>query len=105
MGRIVVTDRAGKEHELVIEAGENLMEQLRELDDGVEALCGGMCSCATCHVFVGSEWFALLNKPDNDELELLEETESFRQDQSRLSCQVDFTDQLEGMCLTIAPEE
>ena len=105
MGRIVVTDRAGKEHELVIEPGENLMEQLRELDDGVEALCGGMCSCATCHVFVGSEWFALLNEADNDELELLEETESFRQDQSRLSCQVDFTDQLEGMCLTIAPEE
>jgi 2Fe-2S ferredoxin len=105
MGRIVVTDRAGEEHELTIESGTNLMEQIRELDNGVEALCGGMCSCATCHVFIESEWFSKLGAVEDDELELLEETENFRAEQSRLSCQVDFSAALEGMRLIIAPEE
>jgi len=105
MGRIVVTDRAGEEHEIDIEPGTNIMEPLRELDSGVEALCGGMCSCATCHVFLEPEWFAKLDSVDDDELELLEETECFRADQSRLSCQVDYSDKLDGMRLTIAPEE
>ena len=105
MGRIVVTDRAGDVHDIDIEAGTNVMDPLRELDSGVEALCGGMCSCATCHVFIGSEWFAKLGTVEDDELELLEETECFRADQSRLSCQVEFQDELDGMQLTIAPEE
>ena len=105
MGRIVVTDRAGDVHDIEIEAGTNVMDPLRELDSGVEALCGGMCSCATCHVFIGPEWFAKLGQVEDDELELLEETESFRADQSRLSCQVEYQDELDGMNLTIAPEE
>jgi 2Fe-2S ferredoxin len=105
MGRIVVTDRAGQAHEIEIESGINVMEPLREIDDGVEALCGGMCSCATCHVFVDSEWFGKLSNLDDDELELLEETESFKSGQSRLSCQLKYSDELDGMKLTIAPEE
>jgi 2Fe-2S ferredoxin len=105
MGSIVVTDRAGDEHELSIDSGTNLMEPLRELDDSVEALCGGMCSCATCHVFIGTKWFTKLDVVEDDELELLEETENFKAGESRLSCQVEFTDALEGMRLTIAPEE
>ena len=99
MGRIVVTDRAGEEHEIDIKSGANLMEQLRELDNGVEALCGGMCSCATCHVFVKPEWFSSLDAAEGDELELLEETESYRADESRLSCQVTFSDELETVFL------
>ena len=105
MGRIVVTDRAGDVHDIEIKAGTNVMDPLRELDSGVEALCGGMCSCATCHVFIGTEWFTKLGAVEDDELELLEETESFRADQSRLSCQVEFQDELDGMQLTVAPEE
>jgi 2Fe-2S ferredoxin len=105
MGRIFVTDRAGEEHEIDIEPGTNVMDPLRELDSGVEALCGGMCSCATCHVFIEPEWFQQLDPREDDELELLEETESFREGESRLSCQLEFSDDLEGMRLTIAPEE
>jgi 2Fe-2S ferredoxin len=105
MGRIVVTDRAGEKHEIEIAAGDNIMEPLRELSDGVEALCGGMCSCATCHIFVAPEWAAKLETPQDDELELLEETECFRKDESRLSCQIEYQDGLDGMTFTIAPEE
>jgi ferredoxin, 2Fe-2S len=105
MGKILVTDRVGQQHDIDIEAGTNLMEVLRTLDNGIEALCGGMCSCATCHIYVEPKWFAKLAPARDDELELLEETESFRKDESRLSCQVEFNPELNGMHLTIAPEE
>lgn len=105
MGKIHVTDREGGKHEIELNPGDNLMEPLRELDAGIEALCGGMCSCATCHIFLEKEWFDKLEAPEGDELELLEETECFKADASRLSCQIDFSDELDGMTFTIAPEE
>jgi len=105
MGKIVVTDRAGEKHDIDIEAGDSIMDPLRELDNGIEALCGGMCSCATCHIFLEPKWFEKMEAPQDDELELLEETECFRKGESRLSCQVKFTEELEGMTFTIAPEE
>ena len=105
MGKIVVTDRAGEKHDIDIDAGDNIMDPLRELDNGIEALCGGMCSCATCHIFLEPKWFEKLEAPQDDELELLEETECFRKGESRLSCQVKFSEELEGMTFTIAPEE
>ena len=105
MGKIFVTDRAGEKHDIEIEVGDNIMEPLRELDNGIEALCGGMCSCATCHIFVEPKWFGKVEAPQDDELELLEETECYRKDESRLSCQIEFTEALDGMAFTIAPEE
>jgi len=105
MGKIHVTDREGGQHEIELNSGDNLMEPLRELNAGIEALCGGMCSCATCHIFVASEWAKKLEPAEGDELELLEETECYRADQSRLSCQIDFSDELDGMAFEIAPEE
>jgi 2Fe-2S ferredoxin len=106
MGKIFVTDREGGEHELEIENGLSLMEPLRDLDSGgIEALCGGMCSCATCHVFIAEPWFSKLDERQDDELELLEGTECYAEDSSRLSCQVVMSDDLHGMRLTIAPEE
>jgi 2Fe-2S ferredoxin len=105
MGKMVVKDREGEIHEIEIAAGDNIMEPLRELDSGTESLCGGMCSCATCHVFIQPDWFAKLESAQDDELELLEETETYRKDESRLSCQLEFTDELDGITFTIAPEE
>ena len=105
MGKIVVTDRAGDTHEIELSPGDNLMEPLREMDAGIEALCGGMCSCATCHIFVEPDWAAKLDPAQDDELELLEETESYRKAASRLACQIEFRDDLDGMTFTIAPEE
>jgi len=106
MATIYVKDREGEDYVVEIDAGSTLMEPLRELNGGVvEALCGGMCSCATCHVFVAPEWFAKLPPRSDDELELLEGTECFNEGQSRLCCQVEMTNELDGLHLTVAPEE
>ena len=105
MGKIVVTDRAGDTHEVEMPPGQSFMDPLREMDAGIEALCGGMCSCATCHSFVPEAWAAKLGPAQDDELELLEETECYKEGESRLSCQIEFSDELDGMTFTIAPEE
>jgi 2Fe-2S ferredoxin len=104
MARMIVVDRDGKEHEIEAKPGLKVMEILRELDYGVAAICGGLCSCATCHVFVDGAWAARLPKPQSDELELLKELPDFREGASRLSCQVDFTEALSGLKLVIAPD-
>jgi len=99
-----VVDRDGIEHEVEAKAGLKVMETLRDLDYGVAAICGGMCSCATCHVFVDPEWKDRLPAPLSDERELLGELSHY-QDNSRLSCQLDFTPDLAGLRVTIAPDE
>ena len=105
MPKIHVTDRGGASHTVTVDSGQTLMEPLRELDEGIEALCGGMCSCSTCHIFVAPEAFAKLPERQSDELELLESTENFRPGESRLACQVKVTDAIDGIHLTVAPEE
>jgi 2Fe-2S ferredoxin len=105
MATIYVTDREGNEHVLEVATGLSIMEPLREIDDGVEALCGGMCSCATCHVYIDPEWSPRLSERGDDELELLEDTECFKNQESRLSCQITMTAELDGLRITVAPEE
>ena len=104
MVRMIVVDRDGKQHEVEAKPGLKVMEILRELDYGVAAICGGLCSCATCHVYIDPEWTGRLPKPQSDELELLREIPDFRDGSSRLSCQVDFTENLDGLKLVIAPD-
>ena len=104
MARITVVDRGGKEHLVDAKPGLKLMEILRELDYGVDAICGGLCSCATCHVFIEESWAGRLPKKQSDEQDLLTELSDYRPETSRLSCQVDFTDALDGLKLTIAPD-
>ena len=104
MPRLKVVDRDGAEHELKAGTGSVLMEPLRDMDDGVTAICGGMCSCATCHVYVDEAWADKLPKAMSDELDMLKDLGSFRPN-SRLSCQIQLTDELDGLKVTIAPEE
>lgn len=99
-----VVDRDGVEHEVEGEVGLKVMEVLRELDYGVAAICGGMCSCATCHVFVDPAWAGRLPEPMSDERELLEELSHYEA-RSRLSCQIEITPALDGLKVTIAPDE
>jgi ferredoxin, 2Fe-2S len=99
-----VTDRDGKEHELNAPKGGVLMEPLRDMDDGVTAICGGMCSCATCHVYVDAEWLDKLPQVMSDETDMVKDLVSYRSN-SRLSCQIPLTDALAGLKVTIAPEE
>ena len=100
-----VIDRDGVEQQLNAAAGTSLMEPLRDMDDGVTAICGGMCSCATCHVYVDASWVAKLPAAMSDETDMLRDLTSYRAVTSRLSCQIQLTDALDGLRVAIAPEE
>jgi len=105
MPLITVVTREGEERALRAEAGLSVMEVIR--DGGIDellALCGGCCSCATCHVHVDEEWLGKLPPIGPDEDDLLDST-SDRDARSRLSCQLPFTDALDGMRVTIAAED
>jgi 2Fe-2S ferredoxin len=104
MARMTVVDRDGKVHDIEAKPGLKVMEILRELDYGVAAICGGLCSCATCHVYVDAAWVSQLPSKQSDEQELLTELSDYRPESSRLSCQVDFTEALSGLKVTIAPD-
>ena len=105
MTTIHLTDIYGTEHDIKAEPGQKLMEVLREYDFGVAASCGGFCSCATCHVYIDAAWRARLPDKQSDEQELLSLLSTYDPDSSRLSCQVPFTAALDGIRVTVAPEE
>jgi ferredoxin, 2Fe-2S len=102
--RLRVIDRSGNEHEVDAEAKGALMQVLRDFDFGVAAICGGMCSCATCHVYVDPAWCERLPASHGDEVELMLELQH-RRENSRLSCQVQLSEALDGLGVTVAPEE
>jgi len=101
---IHLTDASGQQHIIEAPAGRKLMEILRE-HDFVVASCGGYCSCATCHVYIDPAWIGKLPEMGYDERELVSILATWRAGESRLSCQVQFTDALDGIRLTVAPEE
>jgi ferredoxin, 2Fe-2S len=105
MAKIHVTDRDGRQLDIDARDGLTLMEPLRDVANGIEALCGGMCSCSTCHVFLPAEWAARLPAPKDDEMELLQGSECYRAGHSRLACQVRVSPALDGLSLEIAPAE
>ena len=107
MTSLTVIDRSGAEHELQGEAfsGMNLMEIIR--DSGVEeilAICGGCCSCSTCHVYIAQSDWARLPAMTVDEDELLDASDH-RTELSRLSCQILFDETLKGLKVKVAPED
>jgi len=105
VAKMMVTDPNGQVHEIDGKVGVSVMETLREHDFGVAAICGGMCSCATCHVFIDESWVAKMPSIHGDEVELVRELNSYHEGTSRLSCQITFNDSLDGLRLTIAPDE
>lgn len=105
MPKIHAIDRNGSEKVIDAETGISLMLNLRDKGGmDVAAICGGMCSCATCHVYVDAEWVAKLEEQSPDEFELIEFAEHYKEN-SRLSCQIEMSDALDGIRVTLAPEE
>lgn len=105
MPTLIVVTREGEERVVTGEAGLSVMEVIR--DNGIDevlALCGGCCSCATCHVHVDPEFAAKLPPMSEDEDDLLDSS-SDRDGDSRLSCQIEFSDALDGLRVTIAAED
>ena len=105
MPQLIVVTREGAEQTLDAASGMSIMEAIR--DGGIDellALCGGSCSCATCHVHVDPLYAAKLPPVSDDESDLLDGS-AHRNEYSRLSCQVTVTDDLAGLRVTIAQED
>lgn len=105
MTQINVVTRTGTGHVLNVEAGLKVMQVLRDNDMGVLAICGGSVSCATCHIYVDADWVDRLPPAKDYEIDLIEDLEGYREGASRLSCQIVFTPELDGLKVTVAPEE
>ena len=100
--KIHVTDQSGAEHELEGLDGWRVMEVIRDWGLNIKAECGGACSCATCHVYVEDGWLDKLGKPSDDEEDLLYSTLD-KKPNSRLSCQILLSDDLDGLKVALAP--
>jgi 2Fe-2S ferredoxin len=102
MPSIKVTDPSGDIKDIEFEVGLSLMEVLRDEGyDEILAICGGSCSCATCHVHITKDPNHTLPEIEEDELILLELEDEYNPQQSRLSCQLEMTDECEGLTVTI----
>ena len=105
MPKLIVTTRDGTTSEGAVSDGLTVMEAIRDNGfDELLALCGGCCSCATCHVHVDPEFADKLPPMSEDEDDLLESSDH-RVATSRLSCQIPFTADLDGLKVAIAPED
>ena len=105
MPKLIVVDRSGDETSIDAREGVSVMEAIR--DNGLDellALCGGCCSCATCHVHVEAGDTAAMPAMSEDENDLLDSTTD-RDEASRLSCQIPFSDALDGLRVRIAAED
>ena len=105
MAKLLVTNREGEETAIDVENGISVMEAIRDNGfDELLALCGGCCSCATCHVYVAPGFEGKLPAMSEDENDLLDSSDH-RNDASRLSCQIEMNADLDGLKVTIAPED
>lgn len=97
-----VTDYEGKRHTLDGIEGWRLMEVIRDYGLPIKAECGGACACATCHVYVAPEWMEKLIPANSDETMMLDDAMAVEEN-SRLSCQIILSPELEGLEVTLAP--
>jgi len=105
MPRIIVNTRKGDEYVIDARPGASVMEAIR--DSGIDellALCGGCCSCATCHIYVGNDRGLSTSPMSGDENDLLDSS-GYRTERSRLSCQLLVSEEMNGLQVLIAPED
>jgi 2Fe-2S ferredoxin len=105
MTRITFIQPGGSHRNVVARAGLSVMETAKEHGiAGIAALCGGACACATCHVYVDAAWLGRLPEPEDIETAMLELAWE-RRHESRLSCQITVTAQLDGLTLTVPAQQ
>jgi ferredoxin len=105
MPMVHVTARDGSRRSVAAAAGQSLKDALKGA--GIEeilGLCGGFASCGTCHVHVADDWLGRLPPMRADEEEMLGFSD-WRQANSRLACQIPFSEALDGIAVTVAPED
>lgn len=105
MPKINYIDSEGVRHELEVASGYTVMEGA--IDNGVAGIvaeCGGACACATCHAYVAEDWSQKL--PEMDEMEdAMLDSASDRRETSRLTCQIEVTEALDGLTVTVADND
>jgi 2Fe-2S ferredoxin len=106
MPEIIVIDINGDTQKLGFTAGATLMELLRDHDyEQIAAICGGCCSCATCHVHIAIDDFKQLPPIEEDEQILIEYLDEYEAEMSRLSCQIELSEEHDGLKVTIVETE
>ena len=104
MPKITYIEHGGKTHTIEVANGLSVMEgAVQNNIPGIDADCGGSMACATCHVYVKEEWFSRLPKKEDGEEDMLDMAFEPKKN-SRLSCQLMVTDQLEGLVVNL-PEK
>jgi len=104
MVKITYIEHNGTEHVLDVKPGMTVMEgAIKNMIPGIDAECGGACACATCHVYVDEAWMDTVGKPDEMEEDMLDFGFDVREN-SRLSCQITVTEELEGLVVRL-PEQ
>ena len=102
---VTVIKRGGDAELISATVGQSLMEALRDGGIGeILAICGGCCSCGTCHVYIDDGYWEKLTPIGASEDDLLD-CSSHRSGRSRLSCQIAVTEELSGITVTVAPED
>lgn len=100
--KIIAKDREGKETIIEGRDGWTIMEMLRDGGLDISAECGGACACATCHIYVEGGWYEKLTPPSDAEIDMLDMALAV-QPNSRLSCQLTCSEELDGIEVTLAP--
>ena len=101
MTKINFVDHSGETRTVDVENGATVMEAaIRNAVPGIEAECGGACACATCHVYIDDAWTEKVGKPTPMEEDMLDFAYDVRPN-SRLSCQIKVSDELEGLVVTV----
>ena len=103
MPKLIFVDAEGTEKSVEAENGLSIMEVARDNDFEIEGTCGGSISCCTCHVIIDKDWFTIVGGPNTDEEDMLYLAVGL-QPTSRLGCQIEVSDKLDGLRLLI-PEE
>ncbi|MFT4256911.1 MAG: 2Fe-2S iron-sulfur cluster-binding protein [Pseudoxanthomonas sp.] len=105
MPTVTYIESNGTRHEVEVETGQNLMQAaLDNLIPGIIGDCGGVCSCATCHLFVDVAWRERLPPRGTDETLLLEGVPEVREE-SRLGCQIRVREDLDGLVVYLPVEQ
>ena len=100
MVKITFIDHGGTPRTVEGEVGATVMETaIRNAVPGIEAECGGACACATCHVYVDEAWREKTGEPSPMEEDMLDFGYDVRPN-SRLSCQIKVTPELDGLTVT-----
>ena len=101
MGVIHIKDHHGDLHKIEAIEGWRVMEIIREHGFAIGGLCGGACACATCHVYVAPQWNEKIHPARDDEEAMLDEVPAVAGN-SRLSCQIIYTPELDGLTVELA---